>query len=92
MYYAMDDSIARKVEQDRLDKIYYDSHNMVQKLAVQQGRCHICTLRPPCRHMDVPTPVQEQQEEDAQEMDPKAMTEDDKANNQNGGYQAEELK
>jgi hypothetical protein len=34
MYYAMDDSIARKVEQDRLDKIYYDSHHLVQKLAV----------------------------------------------------------
>lgn len=33
MYFANDDTIARKVEQERLDKIYYDSYNLANKLA-----------------------------------------------------------
>ena len=64
---------------------------MVQKLAVQQGRCHICTLRPPCRHMDLPTPLEEQQE-GAQEMDPKTMTEEDKVHQENLEYISSDLK
>ena len=46
----LDESIARTVEQERLDKIYHDSRTLKQTLAAVDGRCEVCTLRPPCRH------------------------------------------
>ena len=49
MYY-IDDNIAKRVEQEKLDKIYYDSHNLKQLLVIEEGRCEICTLVPPCKH------------------------------------------
>ena len=52
--YLLDESIARTVEQERLDKIYHDSRALKQALAVVDGRCEICTLRPPCRHHKEP--------------------------------------
>jgi hypothetical protein len=42
--------IAKKVEQKRLDQIYKASISLKSKLVKQEGRCHICTLMPPCRH------------------------------------------
>jgi hypothetical protein len=48
--YQIGDNIARRVEQEKLAKIYFDSHTMKQELAIVQGRCDICTLIPPCKH------------------------------------------
>lgn len=48
--YLLEESIARTVEQERLDKIYHDSRTLKQSLASLEGRCDVCTLRPPCRH------------------------------------------
>ena len=48
--YLLGESIARTVEQERLDKIYHDSRTLKQSLANVEGRCEICTLMPPCRH------------------------------------------
>jgi len=55
--YEIGDSIARRVEQEKLAKIYFDSHDLRQKLAVVHGRCEICTLKPPCRHNKNPSVV-----------------------------------
>ena len=51
-YQHMDlrEQIARRVEQERLDKIYEESRVMRASLSLVQGRCNICTLKPPCRH------------------------------------------
>ena len=58
--YAIGDSIARRVEQEKLAKIYYDSHDLKQKLAIEKGRCEICTLKPPCKHYKEQRVVEEQ--------------------------------
>lgn len=52
--YTLDETIARRVEQERLDKIYHDSRSLKNSLARRQGRCEICTLLPPCRHNKEP--------------------------------------
>lgn len=46
------DSIARRIDQEKLSKICFNSHDLRQKLAVFDGRCGICTLRPPCKHTE----------------------------------------
>lgn len=43
-------AIAKKVEQDKLAQIYYDSQNLKDILTQKEGRCPICTLIPPCKH------------------------------------------
>lgn len=49
--------LARAIEEDRLQRIEFDSFNLKQRLAITQGRCEICTLKPPCRHIkSVPEP------------------------------------
>ena len=58
--YLLEESIARTVEQERLDKIYHDSRTLKQSLASIEGRCEICTLKPPCRHnKDLPPDYKE---------------------------------
>ena len=48
--FMFDDTIARKVEQEKLDKIWQQSQSLKQELAMFEGRCEICTLKPPCSH------------------------------------------
>jgi hypothetical protein len=61
--YLLEESIARTVEQERLDKIYHDSRTLKQTLAAVDGRCEVCTLKPPCRHnKEVPPDYKEETE------------------------------
>ena len=61
MYNGIDDSIAKQIELEILDKMYYKSLNMVTKLALQKGRCSICTLMRPCRHIDAKSAITEEE-------------------------------
>lgn len=64
--YQIGDNIARRVEQEKLAKIYFDSHNMKHELSIAQGRCDICTLKPPCKHIkEVPNRIIEDPNEDS---------------------------
>ena len=49
--YMYDMDIARHVEQEKLDQIFQASIDLKGRLAARQGRCNICTLKPPCRHI-----------------------------------------
>jgi hypothetical protein len=62
--YQIGDIIARRVEQEKLTKIYYDSHNMKQELAIIHGRCDVCTLKPPCKHIKEPITTHEPKAEE----------------------------
>jgi hypothetical protein len=48
--FILDDSIAKRVEQEKLEKIWHESHHLKQALSKNKGRCPVCTLKPPCRH------------------------------------------
>lgn len=48
--FVYDMEIAKKVEQDKLDQIREASLHLSRSLAEVQGRCPMCTLRPPCKH------------------------------------------
>mmetsp|Transcript_28673 Transcript_28673/g.43304 ORF Transcript_28673/g.43304 Transcript_28673/m.43304 type:complete len:116 (+) Transcript_28673:778-1125(+) len=53
--YYNNDSIAKRVEQEKLEKIYFASNDLKKRLAAIQGRCDICTLPPPCKHKELAT-------------------------------------
>ena len=54
--YMYDVDIARRVEQDKLNAIHMAAEDLKKKLATTSGRCNICTLRPPCKHIKVALP------------------------------------
>ena len=49
----LDHTIARRVEQEQLHRIWEEGRNTSRMLALMHGRCDICTLKPPCRHRNV---------------------------------------
>lgn len=49
--FLYDRKMADQVEREKLNQIREESRNLVQFLSTVQGRCPICTLRPPCKHM-----------------------------------------
>ena len=53
--YMYDVNIARRVEIEKLNQIQAASIALQAQLG-RTGRCKICTLRPPCRH--IPDPFQ----------------------------------
>lgn len=48
--YMYDVNIARRVEIEKLNAISAASVKLANRLS-QAGRCKICTLKPPCRHI-----------------------------------------
>ena len=68
--YQIGDNIARRVEQEKLAKIYFDSHNMKQELTLLHGRCEICTLMPPCKHNKTAPPQEPIEDEGVLEGSP----------------------
>lgn len=60
--YMYDMDIARHVEQEKLQQILNASIDLKSKLAARHGRCKICTLKPPCRHIKDVDATAERQE------------------------------
>jgi hypothetical protein len=56
---------------------------MIQDLTVKHGRCHICTLKPPCKHMEAPATI-EVLRLDMQDMDP--VNENEGQSDEEAGY------
>ena len=48
--FIYDAEIARQVERDKLQRIFTESQRMTAQLAEREGRCKVCTLKPPCKH------------------------------------------
>ena len=48
--YLYDLEITRRVEQEKLNQIQLASDSLRHNLSHYQGRCDICTLKPPCKH------------------------------------------
>ena len=71
--YMYDMDIARHVEQEKLDQIYQAANDLKGRLAQRQGRCNICTLKPPCRHIKEVAIIDEQIEPTSK------MTDDNKS-------------
>lgn len=49
--YEIDEFITKKIEKQKLEEIQYKSDALRQFLNSNYGRCHICTLEPPCNHI-----------------------------------------
>lgn len=50
--FLYDEEVTKHIEKEKLMQIHQASNNLRFQLSKYQGRCPICTLMPPCKHVD----------------------------------------